>query len=667
MTNYFTRVISLFILGLCFAQQPVFANSAAYEQRKNALIDSTLQNSGGSGITLILQAYRGLPLDTATLNSRLVDAPGDDFSIIQWVRLLFLTNGAYDAQILPPLLSVPYWINYGDTTHGYWSENHMIMWMSSDWLLHESYGKQSDTSLRTRLVHYLDLKNQFGFYEYFSSTYNPFTLAGLLNLSDFSQDNEIKTKATNAANRLMKTMLMLVNDKGTYFPSAGRNYPGKYDNAYGQAHNNIFYLLTGFGPMPGGASITGACMTTSSFEMDSAAFSWKPELDTIFHVGHTLDTGFIINGNMTPLNKTIFQWSSGSYFHPQVVSETVQLLTDSNMWNHTDFQIFSPLASIVTPQTAPALAETLGCISKSSVICKEDIAIFKHHSITLSSTLDFWKGKVGFQQYPCVANVGTTAVYTASGKVKQDWNARNTNNANIHLPYVMQKKNVALIMYRPEPVPQVVGNAFTYKDVALHFKDADYDEVVNDSLWLLARQANSYVAVKRSCIGEIDSVRACATNGGQTWVIMVGDSAMYGSFTNFKNLIHQSQFVEQWYYDSLNQQSVYYAKIMVDTTTIEYAWGVDSSTTGFINLEADNLNWSIYPNPANSTLNIGLQDNNQPLLLEIYTITGELLFSQPLIGNQFSIPVKSFGEGIYTVKLLTESGKMSVKRFVVAH
>jgi hypothetical protein len=654
-------------MSLCFKHQLVYANNAAYEQRRNALIDSTLQNSGGNGITLILQAYRNLPLDTAALNARLVGAPGDDFSIIQWVRLLCLSNGSYNSQILPPLFSVPYWINYGDTTHGYWSENHMIMWMSSDWILHERFGKPCDTSLHTRLVHYLDLKNQFGFYEYFSSTYNPFTLAGLLNLSDFALDNEIKAKATSAALRLMKTMLMLANDKGTYFPSAGRNYPSKYVNAYGQSHNNIIYLLTGLGPFPGGASITGACMVTSNFEMDSASVSWTPKLDTIFHVGHTLDTGFIINGTMTPLNKTIFQWSSGAYFHPEVVSETVQLLTDSNMWQHTDFKIFSPLAAIVTPQSAPALAEQLSCISKSSVICNEDIAIFKHHSITLSSTLDFWKGKVGFQQYPCVANVGTTAVFTSSGQVKQNWDDRNPSNQNIHLPYVMQKKNLALIMYRPEYVPTVVGNAYTYKDVALHFKDGDFDEIVNDSMWLLGRQQNSYVAVRRSCIGEIDSVRACPTNGGQTWVIMVGDSSLYGNFTNFQTLVHQSQFVEQWYFDSLNQQSVYYAKIVMDTTTIEYAWGVDSTTTGLSNLSNENLAWTVFPNPASSTLHIAMEKLTEPMWLNVYSVTGELMVSKPVSENQIALPVSSFNEGIYTAKLFSESGKVSVKRFIVNH
>jgi hypothetical protein len=231
----------------------------------------------------------------------------------------------------------------------------------------------------------------------------------------------------------------------------------------------------------------------------------------------------------------------------------------------------------------------------------------------------------------------------------------------------MQKKNLALIMYRPEYVPAIVGNAFTYKDVALHFKDADYDEVVNDSMWLLARQQNSYVAVRRSCIGEIDSVRACPTTGGQTWVIMVGDSSLYGNFTNFQTLVHQSQFVEQWYFDSLNQQSVYYAKIVVDTTTIEYTWGVDSTTTGLNNLSIENFTWTVFPNPASSTLHITMEKITEPMWLNIYAVTGELMVSKLVSENQIALTVSSFNEGIYTAKLFSESGKVSVKRFIVNH
>lgn len=113
--------------------------------------------------------------------------------------------------------------------------------------------------------------------------------------------------------------------------------------------------------------------------------------------------------------------------------------------------MLEPLRNIITPSSAPMLSESLGVASKSTVLCEANLTLFKHDGITLSSVIDYWKGKAGFQQYTCVANVGTTAVYTAAGDVLADWDARNDKVQNTQLPYVNQKQNVALIMYRPEP------------------------------------------------------------------------------------------------------------------------------------------------------------------------------------------------------------------------
>jgi hypothetical protein len=139
----------------------------------------------------------GLPVDTAALNALLYDVrtQGDaDFNLVQAIRVLEFTQSthAYDSVILASVNKLKFWINYADTFHVYWSENHMIMWMSSEWLLHEGYGRSVDTNLRKRLVHYLDLKNKFGFYEFHSSVYAPYCLSGILNLADFAQDPQNK-------------------------------------------------------------------------------------------------------------------------------------------------------------------------------------------------------------------------------------------------------------------------------------------------------------------------------------------------------------------------------------------------------------------------------------------------------------------------------------------
>ncbi len=654
----------LLLLSLVFISYNLQANNATYEQRRLDYIDSAL--SANTGAKIVLQAYKGVPVDTFALNAKLNNiATGEtsDFDIIEMVRILYLSSGTYDSKILPVINSVPYWINNYDTVRNYWSENHMIMWMSSDWLLHEKYNKPIDANLRNRVVHYLQLKVQYGYYEFFSSVYSPYSLSGILNLADFAQDAQIKTLATQAAQRLLTDMLRFTNDKGVYFPVAGRNYPGKYESAYGQNHNNLIYLLTGMGQAPYGASAAGPFLSSSTLPVDTIINSWVPVLDTLFHIGHSLDTGFILNSGMSPVDKVVFQWSSGAYFHPQVVSETVQLLIDSNMWNHVDFALLKPVASIVTPQSAPALATSLSCISKSSVISGQDINLFKHHSVTLASVPDFWKGKVGFQQHTCVANVGTTAVYLGSGEVFADWGDRSPNNANVHLPQVKQKKNVALLMYRPEVTPALIGVSFQNKDVALHFKAQDFDEVRNDSSWLIGRQGTGYVAVRRNCLDTISNVAACNTIDGQSWVIMVGDSDMYGSFNNFETVIQQSQFETKWYFDTLTNEVVYYSKIVVDSTTVEYAWGIDTSTsTGIKDVYVNSQEFKLFPNPANAIVNLDLSAfENQPVTIKVLNMLGQEVYQDKTLNRAATIKTENWSEGIYLVSIETSQHRYTQK------
>lgn len=652
-----------FVLCLYTAQ----ANDTTYTQRQAAYRATALANFNGDAVTI--QAYEGVPVDQTALNALISTLPTKstvDFDIVKLVRILELSNGEYDTAILTPLLALPFWINYGDTLRGYWSENHMIQWMSSDWLLHEKYNKPIDATLRTRLKHYLEVKTQYGYYEFFSSVYAPYSLSGLLNLADFSQDAEIKNLAISAAQRLLKDLLILTNDKGTFFPAAGRNYYGKYETPYGQNHNNLIYLLTGLGQVPGGASHAGGFLATSSLPVDSVIASYTTSLNYIYSIGHTLEEGFVINSVLSPLDRTIAQWSSGAYFHPLVAEETAQLLVDSNMWGHVDFGPFAPLSTL-SPQTIGVLSNTLNVASTSSLYCGVDVAVFKHNSITLSSIQDYHKGKVGYQQQNCVANVGTTAVITGAGEVIVPWRDRAETSVCEHLPYVEQHSNVALQMYRPQPVPPLLP--FQNPEVALFFQSADYDEVVEDSMWLIGRQQNSYVAIRRHCTDTINGVAGCYMQGGQTWVFVVGDSIMYGSFSNFRNIIHNSTFTSSWYMDNnvSPSQYVYYSKIEVDTVTIEYAWGVDSITVGIIDAANADAKFSVYPNPTTNDVTINLSNfDNEAVSISVNDVFGRLVYrvEEEVVSNKkinttdwadgiYIVSVKS-GDNVYTKKLIKE-------------
>lgn len=649
---YRTILIMLFVGFSMLA----IANDTIYTQRQAAYRAMGLANLNNDA--MMIQAYEGVTINTVEINflvNTLQTKGTVDFDIVKLVRVLELSNGEYDTLILPGLLALPYWINYGDTLRGYWSENHMIQWMSSDWLLHEKYAKPIDATLRTRLLHYLQVKVNYGFYEFFSSVYAPYCFAGLINLADFSQDAEIKQWAIRASQRLLKDLLILTNDKGTFFPAAGRNYFGKYETPYGQNHNSLIYLLTGKGVAPTYPSHGGGFLSTSSLPVDSVIASYTNHLDYTYHIGHSLDSGFVINSVLSPLDRIIAQWSSGAYFHPEVAEESAQLLVDSNLWDHIDFTAFEPLSSL-PPATIAILANTLNVASTSSLYCGEDVAIFKNNSVTLSSVQDYHKGKVGYQQMVCVANVGTTAVMTAAGQVTLPWHDKPETNNSEHLPYVKQKSNLALLMYRPQFVPPLLP--FSHKEVALFFQENDYDEIVEDSLWLIGRQGTGYVAIRRHCIDTINGAQGCNMDKGQTWVIMVGDSTMYGNFGNFQNLIHNSQFESYWYLrtDTTPNQYVYYSHIQVDTIDIAYAWEVDSAGAVGINELASKDDIALYPNPATNTVNLNLGNfYNDDVTVKIMDVIGNEVYRGKASASPITIDVAAWAKGMYMVTMQTDT------------
>jgi len=663
--NRFNQILLAFALyfGSMIAPNNLL-HAQGFEERRQQYFDSAAANPNDNA--MVIEAYLNQPVTPEYLTSIYdeMETRGTiDFAIVQLIRVMFLGDGLYDTEMLPNLNLLPYWIYSGDTLHGYWSENHMIMWMGSDWLIHERTGRPIDASLEQRLRHYLQLKIDYGFYEFNSSVYAPYCFSGLINLADFAEDPEIKALATEASKLLLKEMLLATTNQGVFYPSAGRNYSGKYQTPYGQNHSSLIYLLTGFGPAPDSPTHAGAFLATSSVDFSDVIDSWDEEVDTIISVGHTLQEGFIINQNLTDADRTIFQWSSGAYFHPDVVSSTVQLLADSNMWDHVDFALLAPLAGLPLEQY-PTIANNLSAISKSSVISGQDVAIFKNRSVSLSSFQDFWKGKVGFQQWPIAACVGTTAVYTGSGAVAADGEGTASgNNANEHLPYVEQSHNVALVMYRPELVPELLP--FNNKEVSLFWREGDFDEIVENGNWIIARQDQSYIAVRRSCLEVVNGVRTCETNVGQTWVFVVGNDAMYGSFSDFQNLISLAQFEETWTADPLTGDSTYFSSVTFDTIAVDYAWGPELGTA-IPEMDGQNSALLLYPNPATSVVTISVPESKgTQSSLAVYNALGQCVY-QSNLGNakgQHTIAMSEWTSGLYHI-ILDQGANRSYAKLV---
>ena len=148
----FYKILTLTLL-LCSSLviTPANAINPEFEARRTAYIDHALNNVNSDALSI--QAARGIPVNQSELSTILANVSTRstaDFDIIKLIRILMFSHGEYDSQILPVLAPLPFWLEANEDNREYWSENHMIMWMASDWLLHEKYGKVVDSTLDKR-------------------------------------------------------------------------------------------------------------------------------------------------------------------------------------------------------------------------------------------------------------------------------------------------------------------------------------------------------------------------------------------------------------------------------------------------------------------------------------------------------------------------------------
>jgi hypothetical protein len=313
----------ILITGKNFSQDITFSQ-AEYDARIQSYMETSLNNPNNS--TSTIQAFKGLPIDQSTIDYFLdrMETSGEfDFDLTQIVRIFYLSNGEYEPQLLPGILSGNLWLTPNELLRVYWSENHIIMWSSCAYLLEQKYGINLIPDVEKLVEHWLDLKIKYGFYEFFSAVYFPFTFSGVLNLADFAEDPVIKEKAQIVAKKLLKEILLMSNDKGVFYPAAGRSgYAegniNEFASPYKRNIQDLIYLMTGFGDTPTQSQRHGPFLTTSTLDMKEVVESWKSEEDMIFSFGHPLSESPTINGALSTKIVLFFNGVREGIFTPML-------------------------------------------------------------------------------------------------------------------------------------------------------------------------------------------------------------------------------------------------------------------------------------------------------------------------------------------------------------
>ena len=120
---------------------------------------------------------------------------------------------------------------------------------------------------------------------------------------------------------------------------------------------------------------------------------------------------------------------------------------------------------------------------------------------------------------------------------------------------------------------------------------------------------------------------------------------------------------------SFDQQTIRVAFIYYSTTQASATWEVDNITVfgeegNSISDPGKNMQVNIYPNPGNGTFN--LEVSEQASRVEVFSITGQLVYSQVISDQRFSIDLSDLNKGVYLIKLTDDkSGAFTTNRLII--
>ena len=563
------------------AQAPVevpWTASAAYEARRNEYLRSCLDATGPGQGSVYGQSCRVFVGETALHEEEIeaacqkLDDRQDtaDFRAAGLLRLLYLDDatGALSAatrtRIEGSLKGFKYWIDEpGQDRMCYWTENHQILYHSAELLVGQRFpdlvfpnagmtGAEHVAHAKPLLERWFHFRGRIGFSEWHSNVYFNEDIPALLNLVDFAEDEEIRTKAAmvldllafDLLNNTYRAMLATVQ---------GRTYPSHFLDGCTTSTQDAAYIMVGIGSSRGGSGFSGSFLATSSYaappllEEVAAATVARHEhrqRDSI-DVEDGPEWGLSYEG----LEDMIFWSGLEAIGAPEVIEGTMAVVEDYDLWDGFLFgdlpdEFESLLRMAVGTPSLRGLSEELEVLSRGIVLGSMSTYTYRTPYYQMSGAQSYRPGWFGAQTLPWQATIDERAfVFTSfpSGFDSEGFGlAFGGEWIGSWFPRVTLARNVAVVQYRTPAVPAFLTTYLEPKYTHAYFPRDHFDELREEGHWTIGRKGDAFLALYSQVPtrwADEPSYDLIADGTANVWIAELGSIEEHASFEAFVTAI----------------------------------------------------------------------------------------------------------------------------------
>jgi len=396
---------------------------------------------------------KAISLNALHIQSRNRDS---DFALAAIVRSYLLNlqgvameNGPYRipedlcAKIEAAFRSFRYWVD--DPGQGdrlvFWTENHAALFLSSEWLVgrllsktmfvpSKLTGQDHAKKAAARLNRWLDYRLDYGFGEFNSPVYYPFSLAPLLNLVDFADHpalasdplaSTIKKKAVVVCDILMEEFIYTCH-RGAFRGAAGRTYDKFRKGCSRQDIDQLSRILSpesckgcsdGWGfTLSDSVSASFFCTTTYNLPRELLAVLRNKHRNT-FEFRWRCGVPLSVLKKLDDDDAWMI-WGAGAYGEPDLLPLTVRYGAKYDLGNALGGKsgkggklISTALnfGSYVPDTILSGVSSMASSLTSGSCLCDICVYNFSTPAVQVSAALHYNQGMKSFQQLPWCAVV----------------------------------------------------------------------------------------------------------------------------------------------------------------------------------------------------------------------------------------------------------------------
>ncbi len=515
-----------------------------------------------------------------------------DFRVVTLIRVLYdhdqsLTEQA-EADLKATLTGFKYWMDQpGHDSMCYWSENHQLLFSTAEYLLGHYYADETFTNMgitgaehselgKARVLTWLEQRFNYGFTEWYSSTYYVEDIAPLSVLIDFAPDEEIRLKATMILD-LMVYDLATQNYKGTFTANSGRMYESaKMSGRSGSMKESISLIWPEYNTYLGVEKIGGMEANfkyIKNYEVPEVLVNIGYDQDEtkIYKASNGVNLSEYKDEGLLGIedHQIMMQLASEAFTNPEVIGNTIKYVDKNDMFPNeflNDFKLIN-LGVIKTFNLAPTVSRLLDPMYDGTAIQRANTYMYRTPDYAMSTAQAYHPGTYGDQHSLFSLNMNNdfnifvqhpAASLTPDGALS---GSPNYWTGNGYIPHTVQEKNVNInLLLLPEKVNalgDLAGMARAIEPYTHAFFPKQYmDEVLIDGNYAFGKLDHVYVAL----IGKNDLVYKPFANlkydqdkgytmdydliqdGLETyWITEVGTESEYGSFEDFMKEIQSRQ------------------------------------------------------------------------------------------------------------------------------